>query len=233
MTTQSLVPLQHSFANGELEAELKQLIVDLYTNTLAEQEAELNVYGAPHLGDLSLVQRFIQQDGLSVLNSGDFARLLYLFKAWRYRNPRRGLHFATTYLQVLFGTGTFTIGQLWQRKDLPYPTALATQADITAYGYDKSQYFLTSRVRVDITTADAVPTQIATSLRTTLPARLLLEFRVRAQLSETVGVGNWMGGATIVRLSGTAAPPLRMTAVTMSYAQRMRGGNIAYLAGQH
>ena len=172
-----------------MEAELKDLFIKVYADTMAATADDINVYGAPHLGSFGLVERNIDRDGLSVLRETTEARIRYLFRSWRHLNPERGLHFLRLYLSALFGD-SWTVEQLWQRKDQPYPTALATTAEVG----DSEDYFLTSRVRVDVD-SEIVPAKILSSLRSAIAARILLTVRVGRTFRSSVGTAaiayNW------------------------------------------
>lgn len=172
-----------------MEAELKDLFIKVYADTMADTADDINVYGAPHLGSFGLVERNIDRDGLSVLRETTEARIRYLFRSWRHLNPERGLHFLRLYLSALFGD-SWTAEQLWQRKDQPYPTALATTAEVG----DSEDYFLTSRVRVDVD-SEIVPAKILSSLRSAIAARILLTVRVGRTFRSSVGTAaiayNW------------------------------------------
>lgn len=196
-------PLVESFTNDELEADLRDLFVRLYDETMSGTAAEIDLYGAPHLGPISLVRRNIAADGLSVLSQSSEARLRYLFKAWRFRNPRRGTHFLATYLRALFGE-VYEINQLWQRKADAYPQVLKTSAEIAADGESESAYFLTSRLRVDLTT-DVIPTRVANALRTVVPARLVLDIRISQVGSNEFGSANVATFCTFFKVSGASA----------------------------
>lgn len=169
-----LRPLQRSHAATELEAELKDLFIRLWTESMADTADDINVYGAPHLGSFGLVERSVERDGLSVLRETTDERIRYLFRGWRHRNPERGLHFLRLYLSALFGDA-WTVEQLWQRKTAPYPTDLVTKAE--AESESGNPFFLTSRVRVDVD-SEIVPAKILASLRSAVAARILLTVRV-------------------------------------------------------
>ena len=49
-------PLAQSFANGSIERELQALMIQLYDESLKDTADEINLYGAPHLGPLLLIQ---------------------------------------------------------------------------------------------------------------------------------------------------------------------------------
>ncbi len=185
MACEKLRPLWHSHAATQVEAELKDLFIKVYAASLAATAEDIEVYGAPHLGSFELVERNIDQDGLAVLRETSEARIRYLFKAWRHRNPERGLYFLRLYLLALFGD-TASIGQLWQRKSAPYPEDLRTIGEIATLGESLDDYFLTSRVRVDLD-GSILQTKLLASLKSAVAARLLLNVRVGRAVTATTG----------------------------------------------
>lgn len=102
---------------AEIEAELKQIFLDLFSTYLRASERDLNVFGAAHLGSLDLLTKRIKVDGLAVFGD-DTNAVEYLYRAWNFRNPKRGMIFLRTYLQLLWPNG-FVVDQLWQQKSLP------------------------------------------------------------------------------------------------------------------
>jgi hypothetical protein len=122
-----LAPLAASYAENEIEDELKRLFIEVFENTLSARLFDANVLGAAHLGSFDLVRQCVNADGL-VLLQGDReeAATRYLYRAWKSGNMQgRGLHFIKTYLQMLF-PNQCEVEQLWQDKTYPYPTALNT-----------------------------------------------------------------------------------------------------------
>ncbi|MCM1128928.1 MAG: hypothetical protein NC211_03495 [Alistipes senegalensis] len=120
-----LLPLENSYAENEIESDLKKFFLDLFNEHLAVDTFDVNVLGAAHLGSFNLVRRSVNADGL-VLLQGDReeAATRYLYRAWKSCNLQgRGLHFLRTYLQMLF-PNQCKVQQLWHEKDKPYPTAL-------------------------------------------------------------------------------------------------------------
>lgn len=193
-------PLQGSWEFRTLEAELKALFIKLYEDSMKATADDINVYGAPHLGSFSLVERNTEQEGLVVLRETSEDRLRYLFRAWRFQNPDRGLHFLRTYVRCIWGDGQ-NVDQLWQKKSENYPTALATKGEIASRGESENDYYLTSRVRVDLDT-DLVPDRIIRALRSSVPARFLLNMRVaKFGLVET-SVAQVFRGYSIVHAAG-------------------------------
>lgn len=173
-----LKPLQASWSVDQLELENKDLFIKVYREELQELLDEINVFGAPHLGSFDLVSRVVSADGLALINDQDEARMRAIFKAWRLLNPERGLHFLRFYLRLLF-TDNFDLYQLWQKKSLPYTENMKRREAIIAAGEAETDYFLTSRVRVDLNDDENfVPDQIIRALRTTLAARFVLEVRL-------------------------------------------------------
>lgn len=122
-----LLPLEASFAENDVEADLKQIFLDIFGSTLAADVFDVNVLGAAHLGSFDLVRKAVNTDGL-VLLQGDReeAATRYLYRAWKSGDVQgRGLHFLRTYLQMLF-PNQCDVEQLWHDKAYPYPTALYT-----------------------------------------------------------------------------------------------------------
>lgn len=117
-----LFPLEQSFAENDIEQELKQLAIDLWNKKQAKRAFDVNVAGMAHLGSFELVRRSINQDGLALLpGGGEEPSTRYLYRAWKARNHEgRGLHFARLYLQTLF-PGISKIEQLWLPLGGEYP----------------------------------------------------------------------------------------------------------------
>lgn len=210
-------PLVQGFANGEFEDELRALFVRLYGETMGETASTINVYGSPHIGPFPLVQRSIAQDGLAVLRQGDEAAIRYLFKAWKFRNPRRGMHFLRTYLQVLY-SGDFTVEQMWQAVGQPYPSALKSQIEIEQAGESESAYFLTSRLRVDLNSDELLPIRLVESLKTVVPARFLINIRLVRRFLQDTRLANVAMMQTRLDAYGTDRPPRNLVISSMDTA---------------
>ena len=171
----NLAPLAASFAENDVEDELKQLFLDVFRDALAEDAFDANVLGAAHLGSFDLVKQVINTDGLVLLpGEREEASTRYLYRAWKSGNNQgRGLHFLRTYLQMLF-PGIGEAVQLWHRKGQPYPTALLeAQADDT---------YLTSRIRINVSGfPDADSDQrILNCIVQVVPARFVIDLRYTA-----------------------------------------------------
>lgn len=207
--TLPLVPLQNSWAANEIESDLKALFIQLYKDNLLQQAEEMTVYGMPHLGQFSLVERLVTADGLAVIRQGDESGMRYLYKAWKNRNPKRGLHFLRTYLQVLFGGG-FDVAQLWQEKNGLYPEGLKTEGEIALAAEDLDEYFLTSRIRVDLDT-ELIPNNVIQSLRTALAARFVLEMRIAKFFESEWFLGNFVSASNLLCADGQSLPPAKMS----------------------
>jgi hypothetical protein len=219
-------PLVESFANGTVEDELRQLFVRLYEETLAEKAGEINVYGAPHLGPFSLIERHVAGDGLSVIREDNEAALRYLFKAWRFRNPRRGTHFLATYLRVLFGD--YEIDQLYQLKAGMYPQQLRSEKEIQQLGHSLADYFLTSRLRVQLVTS-IVPERILAAMKSVVAARLILQVRIAQRTRMQVGTAQICYGQAVARMTGELQVRKRESTQAYGMTTRFAGSNLAYL----
>lgn len=197
-----LMPLVRSAEFDDVEAEFKALFMSLYQEHIGDQVDEVALYGMPHIGPDSLVERGLVVDGLAVLRTTTMDQIRHLFHAWRYRNPQRGTQFLAAYLHTLFGP-VFTIDQLWCKKAGTYPVDLMSEAEMLAAGEKEADYFLTSRLRVDIET-EIVPVRILKAARTAVAARFVLELRAARRTKLTIPVGMIAYSVNIVRGSGTA-----------------------------
>lgn len=182
-----LLPLVRSAEFDEVEREFKELFLRLYKLHLADKVDEVALYGMPHIGPDSLVERSLTGDGLAVLRTTTMDQIRHLFHAWRYRNPQRGTAFLGAYLNVLFGP-VFTITQLWCHKTAVYPDACLSEVEISDSGASLADHYLTSRLRVDIDTS-IVPNRILRAARTAVAARFVLEIRVAKRIRFDMGVG--------------------------------------------
>ncbi|MCO7215999.1 hypothetical protein [Halomonas sp. OfavH-34-E] len=118
-----IAPLRESFANGQIEEELKNLFGELF-GSVAHDTFDASVLGTPHLGSFELVRRTVNHDGLVLLKGErEEAATRYLYRAWKSGDvQKRGLHFLRTYLQLLF-PGASEVKQLWHDKRFPYGDA--------------------------------------------------------------------------------------------------------------
>lgn len=176
-----LTPLVRSAEFDEVEAEFKQLFLRLYQQRVAPSVNSINLYGMPHLGETKLLEREISKDGLAVLRTTTVEQIRHLFHAWRYNNPQRGTAFLEAYLNALFGS-VYTVSQLWCPIAGVYPDDALSEQEITDQGGDLANYFLTSRLRVDIET-QVVPERILRASLTAVAARFVLELRTARRLS--------------------------------------------------
>jgi hypothetical protein len=199
-----LIPLQRSAVADDVEAEFKALFLQLYKERVGDGVNELALYGMPHLGSISIIERYVSNDGLAVLRTTTVEQIRYLFHAWRYNNPQRGTAFLGAYLNALFGP-VYTISQLWCHKNGTYPTDALSETEITDIGGNMDDYYLTSRLRVDIETP-IVPERILRASRTAVAAKFVLELRI----AQTIGLGLLFAapGRTVIagRFSTTIRP---------------------------
>lgn len=200
-----LYPLEASGEYDNVEAELKRQFITIFEDVLRTQEREINLFGAPHLGSLSLIERHVIRDGLALLRSTD-PSMRYLFKSWRARNPKRGMHFLRTYLQLIF-PNNWVVSQLWQDKAKAYPLGLTPKSGVEA-DLEKTHY-LTSRVRVLIDTeADDAQGVLATipALRSIVPAKFVLEIFLLKQFASEFGFSNGLALGGFADFAGAAKP---------------------------
>lgn len=180
--TPVLEPVKAFHDADELEAQFKALSADVFKQYLRFVEREINAYGMPHLASFEQVERWVKADGLAMVRGSQEDPMRYLFKAWRGQNPKRGLHFLRTYLQLLW-PGGWDAEQQWQRKNATYPTALSSGPELAIQKITNPRltHFLTSRLNVDITaqgeSGDGLA-QVARSLRYICGAKFLVNLRV-------------------------------------------------------
>ncbi len=192
-----LLPLEKSFAADQVEAELKQLFIDLFAEKLAAAVFDANVLGAAHLGSLDLVRKSVNSDGLALFQGDrEEAATRYLYRAWKSGNVQgRGLHFLRTYLQMLY-PNTWSIEQMWQNPSMAYTSGMLTTEELNSTFldpvYDRLVMVLTSRVKIAIDHDAPLATsfqKMLIALLSILPARIVPEFRARAPVSIGTGVG--------------------------------------------
>ncbi|QSL90425.1 hypothetical protein [Pseudomonas atacamensis] len=227
-----LIPLKRSAAYDEVEQECKALFLNLYGQGVNDKVDELALYGMPHIGPASLIERGIAGDGLAVLRTTTFDQIRYLYHAWRYKNPQRGTAFLNAYLRALFGP-VFTIDQLWCRKAGQYPVDVMSEAEMQAAGEKEADYFLTSRLRVDIET-EIVPERILKAARTAVAARFVLELRAARRVRLNIPIVFFAYGFNVARAVGTALyqqPPIH-SSVTVGPAITSGAASVVFSPGR-
>lgn len=193
----ALAPLVYSHEADDLEVELKALFKRSYDTYIKPGERTINTLGTPHIGPFDQVERAVKAEGLALQRRGGEDAMRYIFRGWRARNPKRGLHMLRTYLQLLWPNG-WTMTQMWQDNQAPYPTLVAA---------DGGQHYLTSRVNVQIasSSSDGADVQAAASaMRTVLAARFVLNVSIKQQTEVPLGLVPAMyAGATMESFQGT------------------------------
>jgi hypothetical protein len=204
-----LGPLVDSASANEFEAELKQMFIDLFANYLRSTERDLNVYGVAQLGSLDLLQQSVTRDGLAAFPN-DINALGYLYRTWHARNPKRGMAFLKTYLQLMWPNG-WTVQQMWQDKSKPYPTALVAVDAIS--GDPHATHFLTSRIVVAVDDANETGVnveRVSPAIRSVLAARFLLEIQTLRRFANTganaIGIGSACYIEQLASFTGTVVP---------------------------
>lgn len=186
-----LAPLRSSHEADQMEAELKGLFLLLFDQFVRPGEREINTVGTPHLGPFEQFERAVKTEGLALIRRGDEEAMRYLFRAWKARNPKRGLHMLRLYMRLLWPQG-WRVDQLWCDKDGVYPSDMRLS--------DGGNHFLTSRVNVTISsdvTSGADVDAVAPALRSVVPARILLKLTLEQRSESTlqVAAGFYQGTA--------------------------------------
>lgn len=175
-----LGPLRASHEADEAEAGLKRVFLQLYADHIRPAERAVNTLGIPHLGPLDQFERAVKAEGLALLRSDDEGAMRYMLRAWKARNPKRGLGMLKAYLELLWPNSWQAV-QLWT-SPVGYPaTASPTQ---------QPGHFLSSRVQVTVAASpnSAEVERIAPSLRSVLPARFVLELQLSTQGEAGMGL---------------------------------------------
>lgn len=168
-----LIPLKQSHAFDTYEDELRRLFITLYQTMLVERASDVNCYAAPHLGSEKLLRQYLVSQDISNFNTEEIHvnHLRYLLETLRYRNPKRGLHFLSAYISLIWGRD-FRIEQLVQAKNGIYPLDLHSENEVR----NQENYFLTSRLRIVLLGINrSFSESIAKSLNRLLPARLFVD----------------------------------------------------------
>ncbi|NDI85086.1 hypothetical protein [Undibacterium crateris] len=192
----SLNPLKKSNDFDSIEEELKAQFIGIFESYLRSSERDINVLGAPHLGRLALIERNVSREGLALINSIDPA-MRYLLKAWKARNPKRGMHFLRTYLQLIWPNG-WVVDQMWHDKLKQYPAGIVARSKITSED-PNSTHYLTSRIRISID-GDAnqaagiggseVFSTVLPALRSVTPAKFVIDITVLKRSASSLAFAN-------------------------------------------
>lgn len=177
-----LAPLRESHEADIMEAELKGLFIRLVEEFVRPSEKEIKTIGMPHLGPVEQFERAVKNEGLALVRRGDEETMRFLFRAWKARNPKRGLHMLRLYLRLLWPEG-WRIDQLWCEKSGAYPAGLVLT--------DGGNHFLTSRVSVVISsgaTSGADVDAVAPALRSVVPARVVLGITLEQRSEAELGL---------------------------------------------
>lgn len=188
----NMAPLRESHEADQTEAELKALFLHLFELYVRPAEREINTVGTPHLGPFEQFERAVKTEGLALVRRGDEEAMRYLFRAWKARNPKRGLHLLRLYMRMLWPDG-WRVDQLWCARTGVYPVDLRLT--------DGGNHFLTSRVNVTISsgvTSGAEVDAVAPALRSVVPARVLLSLTLEQRSASEVGLAaGFYRGASI------------------------------------
>ena len=171
-----LLPLVKSHRYGAVEAQFFALLIALFKAKLSGRFNDVNVYGAPHLGSRTLLRQYLVSQNVANFNTEALEEnaMRYLLMAWRYLNGKRGTAFLETFIRCVWGND-FKILPLYCKKDGSYPESCATLPEIAQLEHQESDYFLTSRLRVQL--LDDIgyfATEIGNGLNNVLPARLMV-----------------------------------------------------------
>ncbi len=194
----AMQPLANSAAINQIDVELKALFIDMWETWIRPGDRRIFTTGMPHLGPFDQVEQAVKAEGLALVRKTDQAPMRYVYRSWRARNPKRGLHILRVYLQMLW-PNAWTMNQMWAPVAGTYPAGLATA--------DGGSHFLTSRVQVSIagSTSDGSDVaQVAGALRSVVPARILLNLQVTQKAEAGLTLASaYYAGAYVQTFTGT------------------------------
>lgn len=222
------LPLEASFAENEVEADLKRLFLTLFGDNLAPASFDANVLGAAHLGSLDLVRKAVNTDGLVLLRGDrEESATRYLYRAWKSSDAQgRGLHFLRTYLQMLFPNNSDAY-QLYQNVSSEYPTELRANGG--------NGWFLTSRVQI-LVDAQVVPGNqldfIYKSIVSILPARFVPRIAVTKTFGSKLRVVSAITPFAQLDASGHLAAPAECGSLSIRAIGVLTGFSLMNTAGQ-
>jgi hypothetical protein len=202
----ALQPLAQSFEFDVLETELKQAFMAVFESMIRPRERNLNLYGMAHLGGDDLMASALKADGIAMVKRSS-TRMQFLMKANRSRNPRRGLLFIKRYLQAIW-PNIWLVEPLWQ----PIATAHLYPVGAVPNG-DPATHFLTGRIRITLPVSSDNGlglTEIAKAFRSTLPARLMLEFKLGTQFDTSGATGLQIANGAVGIMPFTATGTLQL-----------------------
>lgn len=176
----ALGPLANSNAANELEAAFQDIFLAVFERMLRPSIVAIETQAVAHRANTGVIRQAITADGLAMeRHDAEEAHIRQLYRAWRARNPRRGLHFITQYLQLLWPE-EWEVTQLWHAPDQPYPQGVSLIA--------QDGYYLTSRILVAVAVDD--PTGVAllklkSSFRSVLAARIVIMLALLRRIDST------------------------------------------------
>lgn len=197
----ALEPLRESFEFDDMEAAVKAAFMGVFEDLIRTRFDRVNKYGIAHRDDTTTVERFTKQDGIAVYRENSDVYLRELFRAWKARNPRRGLSFLKHYMQMMF-PNKWECTQLWHLTNGSYPNA-TLPSELPGGSY------LTSRVAISIadpTISDTLLlSKISPALRSVIAAKFVLLIRSHSEFAGNLVIGATMIATNTVVYSGTAA----------------------------
>ncbi|NDY89735.1 hypothetical protein [Ideonella livida] len=175
--------MRESHAADAREEALKAIFSEVFSAMIRPSLTAVESQAIPHRAHMSVLRQAITADGLAFDRPGaEEAYTRQLYRQWKARNPRRGLHMLTQYLQMLW-PDMWECAQLWHDAAKAYPSGLALTP--------AAGRWLTSRVLVQINGDDASGAdllQTRGSLRSLLAARFLLLVALLRKAEREVGI---------------------------------------------
>jgi hypothetical protein len=119
---------------------------------------------------------------------------------------------------------------MWQSKLLPYPVGLKTTGDINWAGESFDDYFLTSRITVDVET-DTIPDNIIKAIMSTVPARIIVKPRAFRKSESSLGVFGAGYSSSVLFGKGEGIASIPFAAGGFNIAGASGASNLFYGSG--
>ncbi|ENV14752.1 hypothetical protein F965_00098 [Acinetobacter schindleri NIPH 900] len=181
-----IAPYQQSHTNGDTEAALQAVFIQVFTQLYGDKINDLNHYGMPHFGSLNVVERFTKQDGLVVLRrpSVDDKIMRIIYSNWSALASKRGLSFLAFVLQMLWG-------DQWEIKRLFHSIELANLYPTVTTVERLDDSFLTSRILIslDSDVDFAEVSYLAPTLSRLVPANVVAQITAEQRLEGIDRIG--------------------------------------------
>jgi len=178
--TYQLIPLVKTVFQRKVDEQLNKIFIQVFNEHLASDIQDILSLATPEKGSMALLRKSLNNNGFAILENVNTdaypnyeSNLRLVFKMWLGLNYNgRGLAFLEALVSTMYPTGS-SVRQLWQPKSEAYGTGLFTIDE----NPDISDAWLTSRVRITLSTSESLAT-LQGMVAYTIPARFVVEYNI-------------------------------------------------------